>query len=133
MELMEFLSKKKMDAVAFVLNFFPEKQQIKTSIKIADRIIRKTIQKESEWVGEYSTSNAEIYWSAYKETMWLLYFMGEKKKLNQAYALLGKMMDEMEFNKYLFDISELIHNNHPRYMTYKYELHNRMVLEAING
>lgn len=126
MKLAQTINKGKMHTIAFFLDFFPEGKQVDISLKIADKRVGKIINDERSIVGPKETGKAKMYWESFIETIQILHLTKQYKQLNHAYSLLGKIMDERKFNSHLFDISAVIHDNHPTFMKHKFELEGVM-------
>lgn len=104
------------------MNFTTEKYRLKHTIKDADFLIRTIIDEENEFVDEESTKLANIYWEAYKEGLDICYIIKDFKKLNDGLQLVAVMIEEATVNKYIYQVTDWVHNTHPEYMKMRTDL-----------
>lgn len=104
------------------MKFRTEKNRLTHTINDSDFLIRTIINEEKEFMTEESTKLANLYWEAYKEGLHICYIIKDFKKLNEGLQLVAEMIEEATVNKYIYQMTDWVHNTHPEFMKMRTDL-----------
>ena len=107
----------------FILNFLPEYMQLNIALRLISKDIIYIIEQEDKYfMRPHQTLQAKIYMDAYIEMVKLLYVEGNNKACAKAFSLMASILDTQQFNRHLFDVSDMLIEYHPRYIEYMNEV-----------
>ena len=110
----------------FIINFLPKYMQLIIALKLISKDIVTIIEQEDKYfMRPGQTLQAKIYFEAYIEMVKLLYIEGNNKACAKSFSLMASILDSQQFNRYLFDVSDMLIEHHPRYIEYMEEVEGK--------